>query len=114
MGYTPVPEGGTITDQFMVHENERDPRRAKVTAGAADPHALLYIGTEYGKASLLEAFTDMDAAMAWAAFNPDRRLWRVRVVTYDQPMVAVRIPEQLHLMTEDEAKTHQEMEDDDE
>jgi hypothetical protein len=113
-GYTPVPQGGEIVDQFMVHDDDDDPRRAKAQEGAADPHALMYLGTQRGARLVLEAFLEEERAITWASSSPDRRLWKVRVVTFDQPMVAVQIPSRVELMTEDEARTHDQLEDDDE
>jgi hypothetical protein len=113
-GYTPVPEGGVITDQFMVHDNDTDPRRGRGSGGGADPHALMYIGTEQDWSQRVTAFLTEKDAMEWGSAFPGRRLWRVRSITLDQPMVVVLTPAQFHLLTEDEARTHNEMEDDDE
>ena len=106
VAYTPAP----ATETFLVHDDEPAPRHGRHTAGAADPHALMWLGTQHGYPGMLVTFTDTDTAQAWAGFDLRRRLWRVKGIALGQPMVSVRIPERFQLVSVEEAKMHGQLE----
>ncbi len=110
-GYTPLPEGGVVTEQFYVHDTERaarqwekEDRRAVASLPPADPHAIRFIGVQYGFPQNIAAFLEQDNAARWAAENPERRIWPVRGITLGQPHIGFVLPARNVLMTEEMAK----------
>lgn len=101
-GYTPVPDGGVVTDQFLVHDDDPDPRRARNVPATPDPHELMFLGVQEHVRSMV-ALNTLDAALRWAGGYANRKVFPVRSITLGQPMVGVVIPERRVLMSEEEA-----------
>ena len=101
-GITPVPEGGVITDQFMVHDDDDDPRRARNAPATPDPREVMFIGVQEHVRSMV-ALNTLDAALRWAGGYANRKVFPVRSITVGPPLVGVVIPERRVLMSEEEA-----------